>query len=170
MPAVRGHLGRIGAQTFGVQPFNRPLHQRREILATAGQRHRFDEEANGIRPHHAVDQRAGIVCRRELFSGMLLGRARDIEHVTACRLDEQRFLGAKIIGDLARKGVGRCGDLGDRNRRQAALLEQPARRIEQTRAHLTARRARRPCGVLGIAQTIFGGSAFHTSSRGRNAR
>ena len=67
LPAARGHLGGIGAQAFGVQPLHRPLDQRREILAAAGQRHRLDEEADGIRPHHAFDQRAGVVRRRELF-------------------------------------------------------------------------------------------------------
>jgi hypothetical protein len=147
-----------------VQPLNRPLHQRREILATPGQRHRLDEESYGIRCHHAVDQRAGIVRWRELLSGVLLGGAPDIEHVTACRLDEQRFLGAKVIGDLARKGVGRGGNIGDRNRRQSLLLEQGARGIEQTRAHLPPGGAGRPHRMLGTAQTLSGGSALHASS------
>ena len=35
MPAARGHLGGIGAQALGMQPLDRPLHQRREILAAA---------------------------------------------------------------------------------------------------------------------------------------
>jgi hypothetical protein len=89
MPAARGRLGRIGAQTFGVQPLNRPLHQRREILATAGQRHRLNEEANGIRADHAVDQRAGIGRRRKLFSRMLFGSACHVKHVTTRGFDEQ---------------------------------------------------------------------------------
>jgi hypothetical protein len=92
MPAARGRLGRIGAQTFGVQPLNRPFHQRREILATAGQRHRLNEEANGIRAHHAVNQRAGIGRRRKLFSRMLFGSACHVKHVTTRGFDEQRLL------------------------------------------------------------------------------
>ena len=151
MPAARGHLGGIGAQTFGVQSFNRPLYQRREILAAAGQRHRFDEKADRIGSHHALDQCAGIVFRRELFSGMLFGRARHIKHVTACRFDEQCFLGAKVIGDLARKGVGRRRNVGNRNGRQPSLLEQAARRVQKTRAHSPARRPCSTCRVLGIA-------------------
>ena len=170
MPAARGHFRGIGAQAFGVQPLNRPLHQRREILAPPRQRHRLDEETDGIRSHHAVDQRAGVIRRRQLPSRMLLGGAGDIEHVTARRLDEQRLLGAKIVGNLARKGVGRGRNIGDRNRRQPALLEQPARRIEQPRAHLPARGAGCPHGVLGIAQMLSGGSALHASSCAQAAR
>ena len=164
LPAARRHLGGIGAQTFGMQPFHRPFHQRREILAAAGQRHRLDEEPDGIRTHHAVDQRAGIIGRRQLLAGMLFGGAADVKHVAAGGFDEQRFLGAEIIGDLAREGVGRSSYVGDRNRRQAALLEQARRRIEQARAHLPARYARRPHGVFRILR----GSTSHTSSMLRN--
>ena len=131
LPAARRHLGRIGAQAFRVQPFDRSFHQRRQVLATAGQRHRLDEEADGIRAHHALDQRAGVIRWRELFARMLFGGARHVKHVTARGFDEQRFLGAKVIGDLARKGVGRGRNRGNRDGRQPLLLEQAARGIEQ---------------------------------------
>src|SRR5664279_576168 len=140
-----------------MQPLDRPLHQRREILAAAGQRHGFDEEADGIRSHHAIDQRAGIVFRRQLFARLLLGRARHIKHVAACRFDEQRLLGVKIIGDLARKGVGCRSNIGNRNGRQPLLLEQAACRIQQTRAHLPARGAGRQMRsrLLDTASRLF---------------
>ena len=151
MPAARGHLPRVGAQTFGMQSFDRPLHQRRQILAAAGQRHSFNEKADCIGSHHALDQCSGIILWRELFSSMLFGSARHVKHVTACGFDEQRLLGAKVICDLARKGVGRRRNVGNRNGRQPLLLEQPTCRIQKTRAHLPARRPRRTYGVLGIA-------------------
>ena len=49
MPAARGHFGRIGAQTFGVQPFNGPL-----TLRVAGQSHSVGLELAGhvfVEPH-----------------------------------------------------------------------------------------------------------------------
>ena len=101
---------------------------------------------------------------------MLFGGQRDIQHVATGGLDEQRLLGTKVIGDLARKGVGGCGDISDRNRRQPSRLEQAARRIEQTRAHLPARNARGSHAVLGIARRVFCGAAFHASLLLRKTR
>ena len=160
MPAARGHLPGVSAQTFGVQPFNRPLYQRREILPAAGQCHSLDEEAERIRSRHAIDQCSGIILWRQLFSRMLFGRTSDIQHVTACSFDEQRFLGAKIICDLAWEGVGCRRNVGNRNGGQPLLLKQPTRGIQQTRAHSPARGrvARTVC--LGSLKRSFGAVLF----------
>src|SRR6202020_1595038 len=47
-PAARRHLRRIGAQAFGMQALDSPFDQGREILTTAGEIHRFYEEAKGV--------------------------------------------------------------------------------------------------------------------------
>src|ERR1700694_2163207 len=96
---------------------------------------------------------------------MLLCRARDMEHVAASGLDEQRLFGPKIIGDLARKGVGACGDIGDPDRRESALLEQKARRLREARGALPALCAGRADDVRGIARTIAWSEVFHVVPR-----
>jgi hypothetical protein len=155
MPSrARLDLAGIGAQTLGVQPLDGALHQRREILAAAGQRQRFDKEADRIRRRHALDQRAGVVCGESCAPAHACSAARaDIEHVAAGGFDEQRFLGAEIIGDLARKGVGRGRDVGDRGAGQPALPEQAARRRAAASASAVRPCASRANGVLGIAGT-----------------
>ena len=100
----------------------------------------------------------------------LLGRARQIQHVAAGGFDEQRFLGAEVIGDLARKRVRGRRDVRNRGSGKAPLLEQPAGAVEQPRAHLAPGRTRGTGGVLGIAGRHFGscldgfGSHFALSS------
>ena len=78
-----------------------------------------------------------------------------IEHVAAGGFDEQRFLGAEVIGDLARKRVRGRRDVRDRGAGKAPLLEQAAGAVEQARAHLAPGRARRADGMLGIAGRHF---------------
>src|SRR3954470_15518890 len=97
---------------------------------------------------------------------MLLGSAPDIQHVAARGLDEQRFLGAEIIGDLAREGVGGSGNVGDRNAGQPFFPEQAACGIKQARPHRSARRARGAHAVPGVAWTRIACSAAHAVSRG----
>ena len=169
LPAVPLDLAGIGAQPLAVQPLDGALDQRREILAAARQRQRFGKEGDRIRRRHALDQRARIFPRRLRLQRRLLGRARHIQHVAAGGLDEQRLLGAEVIGDLARKGVGGGRDIRDRGAGQAPLLEQAAGAVEQARAHLASGRAGGADGVLGVAGRHFGscldGFGSHLPSR-----
>src|SRR6185312_15058393 len=84
--------------------------------------------------------------------------------------DEQGFLGAEVIGDLARKGVRGRRNVRNRGSGKAPLLEQPAGAVEQPRAHLAPGRTGGTGGVLGVAGWRFGscldelGSHFALSS------
>ena len=149
-------LARIGAHALAVQSLDGAFHQRREILAAAGQRERFGKEGDRIRRRDGLDQCARVFPRRVGLQRGLLGRARQIQHVAAGGFDEQRFLGAEVIGDLARKGVRGRRDVRDRGSGKAPLLEQPAGAVEQARAHLAPSRTRRTGGVLGVAGRHFG--------------
>src|SRR5262245_34570265 len=83
---------------------------------------------------------------RRLFS--TLG---DMEYVATRRLDEQRLLGAEVVSNLARKGIGRASDRGDGGAIEAVRLEERARRVEEAGTHALARGARcaRPAAGLG---------------------
>ena len=59
-----------------------------------------------------------------------------VQHVAAGGFDEQRFLGAEVIGDLARKRVRSRRDIRDRGAGQASFLEKAAGHVKQARPHL----------------------------------
>src|SRR5262245_1702679 len=89
---------------------------------------------------------------RRLFS--TLG---DMEYVATCGLDEQRLLGAEVVSNLARKGIGRTSDRSDGGAIEAVRLEERARRVEEAGTHALAGRARcartvAGCGRNGRAQ------------------
>ena len=118
-----------------------------------------------------VSTSAWVYCRGVCACSAACSAARaDVQHVAAGGFDEQRFLGAEVIGDLAWKRVRGRRDVRDRGAGQAALLEKPAGHVEQARPHLAPGRAGRADGVLGIAARPFGscldglGSHFSLSS------
>ena len=149
-------LARISARAFAVQTLDGALHQRSEVLAASGQGQGFGEEGHRIRRCHRLRQRVRVFSRRVRLKRSLLGRARQIEHLAAGGFDEQGFLGAEVIGDLARKRVRGRRNVRDRGSGKAPLLEQPAGAVEQSRAHLAPGRTRGTSGVLGIAGGHFG--------------
>ena len=148
-------LARIGARAFAVQTLDGAFNQRREILAASGQGQGFGKEGDRIRRRHRLRQRVRVFPRRVRLKRRLLGRARQIEHLAAGGLDEQRFLGAEVIGDLARKRVRGRRDVRDRGSGKAPLPEQPAGAVEEARAHLASGRTRGAGGMLGIAGGHF---------------
>jgi CheY-like chemotaxis protein len=124
----------------------------REILPAPRQGQGLGEEGDRVGRGHGLGQSMAVFARRVGLQGSLLGRAREIKHVAAGGFDEQRFLGAEVIGDLARKGVRSGRDVGDRGAGEPTLLEQAACGIKQQRAHLAPRRPRRAHRVLRIGR------------------
>src|SRR5439155_1438238 len=140
-------LARIGTRAFAVQTLDSALNQRREILATSGQGQGFGEEGHRIRRRYRLRQRVRIFPRRVRLKRGLLGRTRHIQHVAAGSFDEEGFLGAEVIGDVAWKGVRGRRNVRNRGSGKAPLLEQPAGAVEQSRAHLAPGRS---CGAKGV--------------------
>ena len=135
---------------------------------------RFDEQHEPVGSHHAIDHRARVGLGRARAGRRFFGTLGDVEDVATRGLDEQRLLGAEVVGDLARKGIGRAGDRGDGGAVEAMRLEQLARRVEQARAHAlagAARRARTVAGAPGGARpgrmrtrSLAGAGAAHAAS------
>src|SRR6478609_2863362 len=148
-------LARIRARAFAVQTLNGAFNQRREILAASGQGQGFGKESDGVRRRHRRRQRVRVFPRRMCLKRRLLGGARQIEHLAARGLDEQGFLGAEVISDLARKCVSRRRDVRNRGSGKAPLPEQAAGAVEQARAHLASGRTRGAGGMLGIVGGHF---------------
>ena len=119
-------LARISTGAFAVQTLDGAFNQRSEILTAPGQSQSFGKESHRIRRRHRLRQRVRIFPRRVRPKRRLLGRARQIEHLAARGLDEQGFLGAEVISDLARKRVSRRRNVRNRGSGKAPLPEQPA--------------------------------------------
>src|SRR5262245_23415766 len=83
----------------------------------------------------------------------LFGTVGDVEYVATRRLDEQRLLGAEVVSNLARKGIGRASDRGDGGAIEAVRLEKRARRVEEAGTHAMAGSARRARTVAGRGRT-----------------
>src|SRR5262245_8556491 len=83
----------------------------------------------------------------------LFGTLGDVQYVATCGLDEQRLLGAEIVSNLARKGIGRASDRGDGGAIEAVRLEKRARRVEEAGTDALAGSARRPRTVAGRGRT-----------------
>ncbi len=118
---------------------------------------RFGKEGDRVRRRHRLGQRARVVPRRVGLQRRLLGRARQIEHVAAGGFDEQRFLGAEVIGDLAWKRVGGRRDVGDRGAGEAPLPEQAGWRASSSRERIwrPAVRRRAAAACLGSPARTF---------------
>src|SRR6185312_9142735 len=106
-----------------VQTLDGALYQRREILPASGQRQSLGKEGHRIRRRHGLRKRMCVFPRRVDSKGGPFRLAREIKHVATGGLDEQRFLGAEVIGDLAWKGVGGRRNVGDRGPGKPPLLE-----------------------------------------------
>src|SRR5262245_48986625 len=82
----------------------------------------------------------------------LFGTVGDVEYVATRRLDEQRLLGAEVVSNLARKGIGRASDRGDGGAIEAVRLEERARRVEEAGTHALAGGARCARTVAGLGR------------------
>src|SRR5262249_39035453 len=114
-------------------------------------------------PHNAADHRFRVGFRRSPAPSRLFGTLSNMEHVATRGLDEQRFLGAEVVGDLARKGIGCAGNRCDGSAIETVRLEKCACRIEKPGPHLLAGGAGCTHAVTGgaghAAQTLLGAYA-----------
>ena len=99
-PPVTRHLAAIGARGLNMQPFDgaRDLGDQVGPLACEGQCP--DEQHEPVGSHHAIDHRARVGLGRARAGRRLLGTLGDVEDVATRGLDEQRLLGAEVVGDL----------------------------------------------------------------------
>ena len=151
VPPVTRHLAAIGARGLDMQPLDGARDLGDQVGPLACESQRFDEQHQPVGSHHAIDHRARVGLGRARPGRRFFGTLGDVEDVATRGLDEQRLLGAEVVGDLARKGIGRAGDRGDGGAVEAMRLEQLARRVEQARAHALAGAARRARTVAGRA-------------------
>jgi len=171
VPPVTRHLAAIGARGLDMQPFDGARDLGDQVGPLACESQCFDEQHEPVGSHHAIDHRARVGLGRARAGRRFFGTLGDVEDVATRGLDEQRLLGAEVVGDLARKGIGRAGDRGDGGAVEAMRLEQLARRVEQARAHALAGVARRAHTVAGCggpgrmrARSLAGAGAGHAAS------
>src|SRR5262245_37443512 len=147
VPAVTRHLARMSARTLDMQSVYSPRDLGHQVGPLARKNQCLDEQDDPVGPHHAVDYSipVGLWCTRA--SPCLFGTLGNVEHVATRRLDEQRLFAAEVVGDLARKGIGRAGDSSDGGAVEAVRLEERACCVEEAGTHLLASSARRTHAV-----------------------
>jgi hypothetical protein len=149
VPSVTRHLARISARTLDVQPLYRARDLGDQVGPLPCQDQRFDEQDELVGSHHAINQGGRVGLRRTRAGGGLFGARGDVEYVATRGLDEQRLLGAEVISDLAREGIGRAGDRADGGAVESVCLEQRACRVEEARTHVLT-------GSASCARTVAG--------------
>src|SRR5262249_10309489 len=91
-----------------------------------------------VGPHQAIDHRFRVGLRRTRASRRLFHTLGDVEDVATRGLDEQRLLGAEVVGDLAREGISCAGDSSHGGAIETMRLKKRACHVEETGTHFLA--------------------------------
>src|SRR5262245_63740919 len=142
MPPVTRHLAGISTRGLDMQSVYGARDFGYEVGPLAREDQCLDEQDQPVGPHQAINHRFRVGLRRTRTSRRLFHTLGDMEDVATRGLDEQRLLGAEVVGDLTWEGIGCASDSSNRSAIETVRLEKRACHVEEAGTHFLAGGAR----------------------------